>query len=140
MSSVFLATAQIEVIALNGESTRARALIDPGSEISLISEHLVQTLRLPRSQSFISLVGTGGKKSNKTRGIVPFKIRPHFSSSPECSISAHILPKLTDTIPSFNSEHRNWHHLEGLQLADKEFTSPKSIDVIIGADSYAHIY
>ncbi|KMQ84755.1 gag-pol polyprotein precursor, partial [Lasius niger] len=139
ISSVFLATAQVEIVAPNGETTQARVLIDPGSEISLISEQLAQLLRLPRTQSCISLVGIGGKKSNKTRGIVSFKIRPHFSYTPECFMTAYILPKLTDTIPSCNLEKRNWPHLKGLQLADKEFTSSKSIDIIIGADFYAHI-
>jgi len=135
---VFLATAQVEIIAPNGETRTARVSIDPGSEISLITEHLAQVLRLPRTQSFLSLVGIGGKKSNKTRDIVSFKSRPHFSSKHECSMSAYILPKLTDTIPSFKIEKRNWPHLKVLQLADKEFTSPKSID-IIGSDFYAHI-
>lgn len=54
-------------------------------------------------------------------------------------MSAYILPKLTDIIPSFKIEKRNWPHLKKLKLADKEFTSPKSIDIIIGADFYAYI-
>lgn len=54
-------------------------------------------------------------------------------------MTAHILPKLTDTIPSIKIEQSNWPHLEGLQLADKDFTSPNSIDIILGADVYGQI-
>ncbi|XP_011264271.2 uncharacterized protein LOC105256226 [Camponotus floridanus] len=139
MSSIFLATAQVDVIAPNNETLRARALIDQGSEISLISERIAQVLRLPRTRSSIPLVGIGGKKSNKTRGIVFFKFRPHFNSNSELSMTAHILPKLTDTIPSIQIEQRNWHHLDGLQLADKDFAYPNSIDLILGADIYGQI-
>lgn len=52
-SSVLLATAQVIVVTHIGESINARALIDQGSEISLISERLVKVLRLPRNQSVI---------------------------------------------------------------------------------------
>lgn len=139
ISAIFLATAQVEIIAPNKESIRARVLIDQGSEISLISERLAQVLQLPRKRSSIPLVGIGGKKSNKTRGIVSIKIRPHFTSTPECAMTAHILPKLTGSIPSINIERRSWPHLQGLQLADKDFTSPQSIDIILGADVYGQI-
>lgn len=104
-----------------------------------MSERLAQVLRLPRTRSSIPLVGIGGTTSNKTKGIVSFRNRPHFSSKPEFSMTAHILPKLTSSIPSIKIEKRSWHHLKGLQLADKNFTSPNSIDIILGADFYGQI-
>lgn len=50
-SFVILATAQVTVISKNEELSHARALIDQGSEISLISERLVQRLMLPRKKN-----------------------------------------------------------------------------------------
>jgi len=56
---VLLATAQVTVIATNGNCAQARALIDQGSEISLISERLVQQLKMSRKHSSIPLIGVG---------------------------------------------------------------------------------
>lgn len=94
ISAVLLATARVKVVSHIRETVEARALIDQGSEISLISERLVQLLRLSRSQFSLSLVGIGAQKSNKTRGIVFFKIRPHFEAEFEFPVSVHILPKI----------------------------------------------
>lgn len=138
-SCILLATAQILVISDKGEVTTAKALIDQGSEISLISERLVQSLYLTRNYSSVSLIGIGGTKANKTKGLAHFKIRSRFDSKSEIYISAYILPKLTTSLPSVQVKRQNWPHLEGLQLADSNFTIPGTIDIILGADIYAQI-
>ncbi|XP_067205334.1 uncharacterized protein [Linepithema humile] len=138
-SCALLATAQIVVIANNGENIKARALIDQGSEISLISERLVQLLYLPRSSSSISLIGVGRKKANKTNGTTRFTLRSRHDINNEISISAHILPKLTSSIPTVKIQRHMWQHLEGLTLADCDYRYPGSIDIILGADVYSQI-
>ncbi|XP_024889769.1 uncharacterized protein LOC112466111 [Temnothorax curvispinosus] len=138
-SSVLLATAQIVIESHNGERIKARALIDQGSEISLITERLVQRLRLPRKHSIIPLIGIGAQKARQTRGVVTFKMKPHFESEYECFIDAHILPKLTTSLPSKLCDSSTWIHLIGLQYADPDFTIPGSIDIILGADIYGII-
>ncbi|XP_011883842.1 PREDICTED: uncharacterized protein LOC105570992 [Vollenhovia emeryi] len=138
-TSVLLATAQVTIVNSSGETAKARALVDQGSEITLISERLVQLLRLPRVKSSISLVGVGAQKSNQTKGLVSFQMRPHFKSKSEYRVSAHILHKLTGSIPSISTDKKMWPHIQNLQLADNDFTSPEHIDLILGADVYAQI-
>ncbi|XP_018406810.1 PREDICTED: uncharacterized protein LOC108782911 [Cyphomyrmex costatus] len=138
-SCVLLATAQVVAIAENGENLKARVLIDQGSEISLISERLVQLLHLPRKHSSISLIGIGGLKTNNTNGLTQFKIRPHFDHNTEIFISAHILPKLTTSLPSVKVHQHDWPHLKGLTLADYHYATPGSIDIILGAYVYSQI-
>lgn len=46
---------------------------------------------------------------------------------------------LTTTLASFHAPHQQWPHLERLNLADPDFLKPRSIDIIIGADSYGQI-
>lgn len=48
------------------EKAKVRALVDQGTEISLISERMVQRLRIPRKHSSISLMGIRAKSSNNT--------------------------------------------------------------------------
>lgn len=138
-SPVLLATDQVTIVSHLGEKANARALIDQGSEISLISERLVQLLRFPRRKSFISLVGIGAQKSRRTKGLTTFLLRSHFDQESEIEVSAHILPKLTNSIPSVQLEERTWPQLQGLQLADENFLSPGPIDIILGAEVYAQI-
>ncbi|KMQ88387.1 hypothetical protein RF55_12140 [Lasius niger] len=134
---ILLATAQVLLVNEKGRIMKIRALLDQGSEVTLISERAVQTLRLPRSQTFIPLIGVGEQSSNRTRGITTFKITSLYNS--EFQISAHILKKLTNLIPSDQIIGKSWSHLEGLSLADPQFGSPGSIDLLIGADIYPQI-
>ncbi|XP_018313282.1 uncharacterized protein [Mycetomoellerius zeteki] len=136
---VLLATAKVRVTSPNGYVTTVRALIDQGSEISLISERTVQRMRMPRTRSTVSLVGIGARSSNKTRGVISMSISPHFVSDFRCNVSAHILTSLTSALPSLFIDKDSWPHLEGLQLADSQFYRPGSIDLILGADVYGLI-
>lgn len=136
---ILLATAQIIVLSPDGNSTRARALLDQGSEISLITERLTQRLKLPRLRLSVTFVGLGAQSSNKSKGFVHFVIKPYFPSDFENTMSAHVLSSLTTSLPSSDISAKSWSHLEGLQLADPRFMSPGDIDIIIGADIYGQI-
>ncbi|XP_018376534.1 PREDICTED: uncharacterized protein LOC108769825 [Trachymyrmex cornetzi] len=138
-SNILLATAQVLVVTNEGDNVQARILIDQGSELTLISEHLVQLLHLPRRNSFISLIGVGGKRSNRTKGFTSFKVKSRFDSTTEITMSAHILARLTSSLPSAQVPVQNWPHLKGLTLADHCFMNPGPVDIIIGADFYSQI-
>jgi len=138
-TNVLLATALVTITSQHGDSSKARILIDQGSEVSLVTERLVQRLRLPRTRSNIPLIGIGGVASNRTKGMTSFNIKPYFDSSFQCAIKAHILPRLTSTIPSVSLKVHGWSHLEGIQLADPNYLVPGSIDIIIGADVFGQI-
>ncbi|XP_072757717.1 uncharacterized protein [Anoplolepis gracilipes] len=136
-SSILLATAEVFVMSSNGESRKVRTLIDQGSEISLVSENLVQSLHFPRNRSTISLIGVG-TKANQTRGAVTLNLRSHVNQF-DFSITAHILPKLTCLLPSIKVQDTDWPHLKGLALADTHYKTPGKIDIILRADAHALI-
>lgn len=138
-SCILLATAQVLIMNEKGRIMKIRALIDQGSEVTLISERAVQTLKLPRSPSSIPLIGVGEQLSNKTRGMISFKITSLYDNSEAFQISAHNLTKLTSLIPSVQITRRSWQHLDGLPLADPHFRSLSWIDLIIGSDLYHQI-
>jgi hypothetical protein len=56
---VLLATAQVIVCSPTGKQTQTRALLDSGSEITLIAEHVVHQLQLPRMSSSLNICGIG---------------------------------------------------------------------------------
>ncbi|XP_044595862.1 uncharacterized protein LOC123272906 [Cotesia glomerata] len=137
-SITLLATAQVIVCSDSGYNLTARALVDPGSQISFISARLVQQLHLPKKSSYIPLIGIGATKVGKTQGLVSCSLRSKSNSIKVCHFSAHVLPKLTASIPIIGTDYQQWPHLKELTLADPT-QSPGPIDIIIGADYYGQI-
>ncbi|XP_018367943.1 PREDICTED: uncharacterized protein LOC108764289 [Trachymyrmex cornetzi] len=137
--NVLLATALIKKISPSGETCSVRALLDQGSEISLVTERLVQRQHLPRTQAHLTLTGIGAQKSSRTKGLASVTLKPHFASDYELTISVYILKRLTSSIPSVAANSHSWKHLNDLKLADLNYYSPGSIDMILGADVYSQI-
>ncbi|XP_076298333.1 uncharacterized protein LOC143217679 [Lasioglossum baleicum] len=106
---VLLATAVVKIISSCGEPLEARALLDQGSEISVITESLAQRLRLPRSRSSISIVGIGAESSRPSRGSVALNLQSRVRPTFTCN---------------------------DLELADPNFAQPERADLVLGADVY----
>lgn len=90
---ILLATARVKVDRF-GRYHYARALIDPGSEMSLMSESLAQRLRVPRISTSVAIVGVGGQQSGHARGQVRIHVASRFGAS-FVDIEVLILPRLT---------------------------------------------
>ncbi|XP_011858849.1 PREDICTED: uncharacterized protein LOC105556371 [Vollenhovia emeryi] len=81
--SVLLATARVLVTDRHGEAHTVRALVDQGSEVSIVSEALVQRLRLPRSRTAVSILGIGDPSPERhgERWLSNSQVRP---PAPRC--------------------------------------------------------
>lgn len=99
-TTVFLATVKLIITNPQKQTMTVWALLDQGSEISLVSENLVEHLKLPREKSSIAVIGIGANQVGRTKGVVTLPIRPHFASSTHFEIKAFILPKLTSVLPT----------------------------------------
>ena len=132
---VLLATAKVSVCSHAGKSVVLRALIDTGSDTSIISEWAVQSLGLHRKVANTIIFGVQGK-TGLAKYVVEFIVKPHNSSSFSIDISAFVLEKLTSFIPSKTFLCHSWPHIENLELADPEFfkSSHIAVDLILGAD------
>ncbi|KMQ86610.1 bel12-ag transposon polyprotein [Lasius niger] len=134
-----LATSKALLRKRNGEFHPARILIDQASELSFISEELVQRAQLRRSAASIPLLGIGGTYSGRTKGIVSLHLHSIYNATSDCTIDAYVLPRLTTKIPPYNTIARSWPHTNGLQLADPDFASSGPIHIIIGSDNYGAV-
>ena len=131
-------TCQVLVIAPDGSTSRVRALLDSASSASFITERLTQRLRLPRRNYGIKVSGIGGSTTQLTvRGTVQCSITRVGQQGKNLDIEAMVLPKITSELPShpvpFDSK---WKHLLGLKLADPDFGTPGSIDLLLGAEVF----
>lgn len=138
-SSVLLATCQAQILDINGSHFTIQILLDPGSELSFITEKVVQKLRLTRKKASIPLIGIGALKSGRTRGVVEVILSAVNDKSIFCTLQAFILPCLTCKIPTFTVNLDSISSIKNLRLADPDFNRPGSIDMIIGSDSYSKI-
>ncbi|KMQ86784.1 gag-pol protein, partial [Lasius niger] len=136
--AVLLATARVRVADKFGGLHVARALIDQGSEASMISEALTQRLRLPRNSAAITVFGVGGTQTGTSNGRVSLRVLPRVAGSP-MTISALILPRLTVYTGATAVRREPWKHLHGLELADPDFQATDPVDILLGADVYAAI-
>ncbi|XP_015118964.1 uncharacterized protein LOC107042432 [Diachasma alloeum] len=136
---VLLATAKALAASSFGTYHHVRLLIDQGSEVTFITEKLVNILQLRRKSTNIKIFGIGGLESGSTRGAVKVNLHSRFNHQNQVEVTAHILTKLTSTLPSIHCTKAELNHLQGLQLADNNFLKPGSIDIIIGADHYGQI-
>ncbi|KMQ87725.1 hypothetical protein RF55_12911 [Lasius niger] len=73
------------------------------------------------------------------RGFTSFKVTSIYENAEQFELSGHILPKLTNAIPSVQLEMRQWQHFNDLTLADPHFLQPLVVDMILGADLYNQI-
>nr|XP_029710301.1 uncharacterized protein LOC109422104 [Aedes albopictus] len=133
-----LPTAVIRVRGGSGELLQARALIDSGSEASLISEACVQKLGLPRSNGKVVVSGLGQQTAGTTRGLVKLVIANRFENAIVLQTSAFVMGRLTSTLPT---QHCRVHPSlldNQLQenLADPAYQTPGPIDIILGSDVF----
>ncbi|XP_037915021.1 uncharacterized protein LOC119653933 [Hermetia illucens] len=132
--TVILATALIKVNNKTGGQVTIGTLIDPGSQISFITQAAANRLGLQKYNVLAEITGIGGIHAATIRK----KINVHISSTYEnkfnLSTDMHIM-----TLPekSMKLERPTW--VNTLQLADPNFENSMNIDAILGADVYEHI-
>ncbi|XP_075162763.1 uncharacterized protein LOC142235394 [Haematobia irritans] len=115
---VLLGTAMVN-IRVKGIIYSARALLDPGSQASFISERLQRRIGLPTT-----------------------KVNARISDSDEdirVEVCGLVLPQLTGKLPSSSISLPVNISLDGIKLADPYFAKSDQIDVLIGADVYPQI-
>ena len=134
-NTTLLGTAVVAVEASNEQKSYARALIDPGAEVSFAAECLVQRLRLQRTPLRISIAGVDSVQST-TRGITQLIIRSRINTHMPYQVNLYILSNLTSYIPKCDNITSKWDNILKLPLADPNFSSDSVIELILGADVY----
>ncbi|KAL9956124.1 hypothetical protein ACROYT_G037554 [Oculina patagonica] len=124
----------------NGHQMVARALLDPASTASFVTERVVQRSKLCKQRQEITINGIGDTQcSTQSNSVVNKNLRSTQSSSALDNVQAIVLPSLTKCLPITALPIGNWPHLSTLKLADPGFNVSKPIDVLLGVDVYHDI-
>ncbi|XP_058455597.1 uncharacterized protein LOC131432958 [Malaya genurostris] len=116
-----------------------RAMIDCGSQASLITESCVTRLGLHRANGNILITGVTNCASETTRGVVNLEISSRFNFNPIINTRAYVLNKLTRNLPQQKIDTTSLKCLESLPLADPGYDTPSKIDLILGVDVFLSI-
>jgi len=136
---VLLATARVCVRSPSGRSRVVRALLDQGSEVTLVSEKLSQILKLKRVRTPISICAVGCVDAGTCKYAAQIEISPINKSEPVLTTIASIMRSLTGYSPPRSVSYNQWDYLADLALADPTLTRAEPIEIIIGSDLYGEI-
>ena len=130
---------QVQVIASDGSTTIARALLGSASSTSFVTERLAQRLHSRRQHHYTQISGISGITTHSgSRRVVNFKVSPTTRRHKVMAVEAVILPEVTTNVPSTSVPfNNNWKHLSNLQLADPNFSTLGNIDLILGGNVFS---
>ncbi|XP_061396698.1 uncharacterized protein LOC133332313, partial [Musca vetustissima] len=136
--SVLLGTAMVNILHL-GVPYLVRALIDPASESSFLSERLQNRLKLPVHSTNATISGVNCTVSATSRKSCSLRIGSPVDSCVVLETIAFVLPSISGNIPSFAVSSDLKSQIPDLQLADFNLFDPRPVDLLLGADLYPKI-
>ncbi|XP_029171236.1 uncharacterized protein LOC114940670 [Nylanderia fulva] len=137
--TVLLATARV---LLEGPSERrltVRALLDSEAAVSFVTERVAQFLRVDRRRVNVPVSGLQGKHMADATTAARLVIRFPTDVTFRLKTEAFVLRRLANLMPPERLVTQPWRHLEGLPLADPDYATPATVDVILDANIYGKV-
>lgn len=138
MTQILIGTALIKVTSEDSNSLLCRALLDSGSHLNFISEHLVKVLNLQRFSANKVVSGIGTKETT-IRSKVYLTVSSRVSNY-SINLEFFVIPKITNCLPSQPVTVDISLVPVDIQLADPYFHVPDKIDVLLGAEIYNSLF
>lgn len=134
---ILLTTLSIKIKGSDGTYTTLRALLDQGSQITLISERAAQQLGLARQNYHASVSGIG-HGSKQSKGVVTLDCSSIYDDY-QFSTQALVINRVINNLPNMSFNKQQWLHLNHIQLADPDYNISKPIDLLLDASVYSDI-
>lgn len=134
---ILLATALIKVQASDGIQHILRALLDQGSQVSLITEKAAKLLKLTKQKSNGIITGVG-VNDTACKGLTSI-LCSSLSGRHTFRTEVFVMKSLTRHLPNVSFPRPSWDLINEIELADPEFYLSKPIDIILGAEVYANL-
>ena len=137
MPDALMMTAQVTLTGPGGQTLLARALIDSGAGMSLVSSRVAQSLKLKLHKADLQFSGVQGTPCKAAKHVTNLCISPVQAKTPSIELAAAVVSTVTNDLPTQDlSSIPNLPHISHLTLADPDFHTPGRIDILLGADVY----
>ena len=133
-SEVILSTALFLVENRAGEFIQYRALLDSGSQLSLVAQNCANRLRLPARHSHVHVSGVARTDRHTLHQVSSVTLKSCVEPNFLCTLETFIVPQVTGPIPANSFERGNWPHVTILTMADPDYNLSTTIDLLLGAD------
>ena len=131
--SSLLMTSQVLLTGPTGRTMVARALLDSGATLSLISHKAVKTLALHKSKTCVTVSGVENITTSPACPLTNLSISPLQDPDHPLQLVAAAVPEVTCNLPLQGaSAVLQLPHIKGLQLADPKFYCPGRVDILLG--------
>ena len=139
LPDALLMTAEVLLKGPGGHQLKARAFLDPGAGLSLVSNRVAQILELPLESSRTSFTTVQGTKCQGSKYLTTLTISPlHNKRDFKCRPA--VVQTVTEKIPNkLLAPVHDYPHLLGLHLADPTFNIPGRVDILLGADLWLQL-
>lgn len=134
LQQALLGTANIYMKDRNGTAVKVRALLDPGSQMTIMTEELAKRLNLPLDPTDVQISGIGRKLQNGIKGEVNAHIQNRQGDF-RCKARILVMDQITSAQPAQKIVGKI-EVAEGLTLADENYREPGPIEVLLGVDIY----
>ncbi|XP_055589280.1 uncharacterized protein LOC129741568 [Uranotaenia lowii] len=133
--TAILSTAIVMLADSSGNTVLARALLDNGSQICLMTKELSQKLKFERFQENLSVKGVGGS-TNVSKVSVLARIVSCSSSFTFAERKFYVLSQITLDLPQRSIDVSSWKLPPSISLADPDFYKSSSVDLVIGVSTF----
>ena len=134
-------TAEVLLTGTNGLTLTARAFLDGGSNLSIVSHITRRTLALKPTGNSVSIDGVGGVATGEPSPLVRVTISSNYRKGWKKHLTAAVMVKPTRDIPILSaSDTKSLPHLQGLVLADQNYDQPRAIDILLGQDIWDDLF
>src|SRR5713101_8123159 len=131
---ILIATAAIRIKDSRGQFKNCRAMIDTGSQVSLITESCAKRLNLHVIPTNSHIAGIGSTSLKGPVGATEIEFTPHHDRSKVLYAKPLVIQRLTTNLPHTRINTSETLHLTELALADPRFYEPAPLDLLLGAD------
>ncbi|UYV74951.1 hypothetical protein LAZ67_12001885 [Cordylochernes scorpioides] len=135
-----LATALVRLVNHRNEEIVVGALLDRGSQSSILHKNVLQMLNISVSKVNAQIYGVNSIKGEEVRELAHFVIKPLGKEEWKLPLQALLVNKMTGLLPGRNLCLPLSEELRNTQLADPQFEKSGKVDLILGADVYGSIF
>ena len=136
-----LMTSQVLITCPTGTTMVARALLDSGSTLSIISSRTRKILELSNLGSSVRIKGVGLTAETTLCPLVRLTLSSSYQKDWTQGLTVAVMNKVTRNIPIKDaSSVRDLPHLQDIHLADEHFDLPGPIDLLLGQDVWQKLF